>query len=123
VLKQKKDEQGLGNVETVLGTYTDTNLPDGVCDVTVVLDAYHHFEWPGRMLDVMKGDTRRGGRLVIVDWYRRQNEIFNMWKIDAMKHVRLDVDGVIDEVQARGWDHVDTRTFLAHQFFAVFTPR
>ena len=40
-----------------------------------------------------------------------------------MQHVRLDVDGVIEEVTSHDWNHVDTRTFLDHQFFAVFTPR
>jgi ubiquinone/menaquinone biosynthesis C-methylase UbiE len=123
VLKQKKEKQGLRNVEIVLGTYTDTNLPDGLCDVTFVLDAYHHFEWPKSMLDAMKRDTKPGGRLVIVDWYRRQNEILEKWGIDAMQHLRLDIDGVIEEIKSHGWNHVDTRKFLEHQFFAVFTPR
>lgn len=123
VLKQKKAQQGLENVEIVLGTYTDTNVPDGACDVTFVLDAYHHFEWPATMLEAMKRDTRRGGRLVIVDWYRRPNPIFDRWKIDVMKHLRLDVEGVVNEVEAHGWDHVETHRFLEHQFFAVFAPR
>jgi hypothetical protein len=107
----------------VLGTYTDTNLPDGLCDVTFVLDAYHHFEWPKSMLAAMKRDTKAHGRLVIVDWYRRQNEIFDRWELDAMQHLRVDVDAVIDEITSHGWNHVDTRTFLDHQFFVVFTPR
>lgn len=123
VLKQKKERQGLANVEVVRGTYTDTNLPDRVCDVTFVLDAYHHFEWPRRMLEVMKGDTKPGGRLVIVDWYRRQNEVFDFWKIDAMKHLRLDLDGVIEEIEAQGWDHVETQKFLDYQYFVVFRSR
>jgi predicted methyltransferase len=123
VLKQKKEKQGLRNVEIVLGTYTDTNLSDGLCDVTFILDTYHHFEWPKSMLDAMKRDTKPRGRLVIVDWYRRPNEIFDKWGIDAMQHLRLDVDDVIDEVERQGWNHVDTLTFLDHQFFAVFTPR
>jgi hypothetical protein len=60
---------------------------------------------------------------VIVDWYRRQNEIFDKWGVNAMQHLRLDIDGVIDEIETHGWTHVDTRRFLDHQFFAVFTPR
>ncbi len=123
VLRQKKETQGLRNVEIVHGTYTDTNLPDGLCDVTFVLDAYHHFEWPRQMLEVMHADTKPGGRLVIVDWYRRQNPEFDRWGIDAMKHLRLDVDGVIAEISAHGWTHVETRRFLEHQFFAIFKPR
>ena len=71
----------------------------------------------------MKRDTKPRGRLVIVDWYRRSNEIFDTWGLDAMQHLRLDVDGVIDEVERHGWKHVDTLTFLDHEFFAVFTPQ
>jgi predicted methyltransferase len=123
VLSKKKESQSLSNVEIVLGSYTDTNLADGLCDVTFVLDTYHHFEWPKLMLDAMKRDTKPRGRLVIVDWYRRPNPIFEKWGIDAMKHLRLDVDGVVEEVKAHGWNHVGTGKFLEHQFFAVFTPR
>lgn len=123
VLEQKKAGRGLSNVEVVLGSYTDTNLPDRSCDVTFVLDAYHHFEWPKPMLDAMKRDTKPGGRLVIVDWYRRQNEIFTQWGIDPLKHLRLDLDGVVAEITAQGWDHVETRRFLDHQYFVVFRPR
>ena len=92
-------------------------------DVTFVLDTYHHFEWPKSMLAAMKRDTKARGRLVIVDWYRRQNEVFDKWRIDAMQHLRLDVDGVIEEVEFHGWNHVDTLTSLDYQFFAVFTRR
>ena len=123
VLKDKKAKQGLGNVQVVAGTYTDTNLPDGICDVTVVLDVYHHFEWPKPMLDAMKRDMKPRGRLVIVDFYRRQNDVFDRWKIDAAKHLRLDMDGVINEIASHGWRHVDTRKFLDYQYFVVFTPR
>jgi ubiquinone/menaquinone biosynthesis C-methylase UbiE len=123
LLRQKKAQQGLSNVETVLGTYTDTNLPDLLCDLTFVLDAYHHFEWPRPMLEAMKGDTKPDGRLVIVDFYRRQNHVFDRWGIDAMKHVRLDVDAVVEEVSAHGWRHEETRRFLELQYFAVFTPK
>lgn len=123
LLKKKKDAQSLGNVEIVRGTYTDTNLPDRACDVTFVLDAYHHFEWPKPMLDAMKADTKPDGRLILVDWYRRPNPVFQKWNIDAMKHLRLDLDGVIEEIEAEGWDHVETQTFLDHQYFVVFRPR
>ena len=75
------------------------------------------------MLGAMKGDTKPGGRMVIVDWYRRPNEIFEKWGIDPVTHLRLDVDGVIAEIESHGWNHVDTWTFLDHQFVAVFTPR
>jgi predicted methyltransferase len=123
LIRQKKERMRLANVEVVLGSYTDTNLPDAACDVAFVLDTYHHFEWPAPMLDAMKRDLAPGGRLVIVDWYRRPNTIFDKLGIDPADHMRLDLDGVVEEVTRNGWNHVDTRTFLEYQFFAVFTPR
>jgi ubiquinone/menaquinone biosynthesis C-methylase UbiE len=123
VLKQKKAAQGLENVEIVLGTYTDTNLPDGRCDVALVLDAYHHFEWAAPMLEAIKRDVKPGGRLIIIDFYRKQNELFERSGIDALKHLRLDLEDVIREVNSHGWSHLETRRFLPFQYFAVFTPR
>jgi ubiquinone/menaquinone biosynthesis C-methylase UbiE len=123
VLKQKIASQNLNNVTVVLGTYTDTNLPDKTCDVAFVLDAYHHFEWPEPMLAAMAKDLKPGGRLIIVDWHRRQNEIFDRSGIDAQKHLRLDREGVVREIESYGWKNVDTRSFLEHQYFLVFERR
>jgi ubiquinone/menaquinone biosynthesis C-methylase UbiE len=75
------------------------------------------------MLDAITRDTKPRGRLIVVDFYRRQNEVFDKWGIDAAKHLRLDLDGVVEEITAHGWNHVDTRRFLDYQYFAVFTPR
>ena len=61
--------------------------------------------------------------MCIVDWYRQQNPIFDKFGIKAADHMRLDVDGVIEEVTRAGWTYVDTRKFLDYQYFAVFTPR
>jgi ubiquinone/menaquinone biosynthesis C-methylase UbiE len=118
----KKKFSDAPNIEVVLGTYTDTKITDGACDLVFVLDAYHHFEWPKPMLDAMRSDLKPDGRMVIIDWYRRPNEHFDRWGIDMMKHVPLDLDGVVAQIQAHGWKHVETRTFLEHQYFAVFKP-
>lgn len=122
-LKQKIAAQQLSNVTPVVGTYTDTRIPDRVCDVAFVLDAYHHFEWPKPMLESIAGDLKAGGRLVIVDFYRRQNPFFDRWGVDARKHFRVDRDGVIKELEGYGWKLADSRSFLEHQYFLVFTRR
>jgi ubiquinone/menaquinone biosynthesis C-methylase UbiE len=119
-LQRKVKAQGLANVETVVGAYTDTHLPDGVCDVAFILDAYHHFEWPRPMLHAIAGDLKPNGRLVIVDFFRRQNQWFDLWGVDAQKHLRLDRDEVVREIESLGWKLVDSRSFLEHQYFLVF---
>lgn len=121
-IRRKIESQGLRNVTAVEGTYTQTGIEDGVCDIAFVLDAYHHFEWPQRMVDSIKQDLKSDGKLIIVDWYRRPNPIFERWGVDARQHVRLDRDEVIDEIQSYGWRHVETRDFLEHQYFIVLEP-
>ena len=29
----------------------------------------------------------------------------------------------IEEIEAEGWDHLETQAFLDHQYFVVFKPR
>jgi ubiquinone/menaquinone biosynthesis C-methylase UbiE len=122
-LEEKVAASDLDNVTAVVGTYEDTNLPDGQCDIAFVLDAYHHFEYPKPMLDAMAKDLKPNGRLIIVDWYRRPNPVFDQWSINAQQHVRLDRDGVIAEIEDHGWKHIGSSDFLPYQYFVEFTPR
>jgi SAM-dependent methyltransferase len=122
-LKQKGAQNGWTRVETVLGTETDTSLPRACCDVALAVDAYHHFERPGPMLAAIRGNLKPGGRLVIVDFYRKPNEVFDKLKIDYAKHIRLDMDDVVKEIEGFGFQHVDTPQFLKLQYYAVFTPK
>ncbi len=121
-IEDKIEAGGLDNVIPVVGTYVDTKLPDRSCDAVVVLDAYHHFEWPTPMLDAMAKDLKPDGRLVIIDFYRKQNPLFDRFRIDAKQHVRLDRDEVIAEIEKQGWRQVDEKAFLPYQYFLVFAP-
>ena len=121
-IRQKIESKRLRNVIAVQGSYIDTHIEDGLCDIALVLDAYHHFEWPQLMLDSIKQDLAPKGRLVIIDWYRRANPVFDRWGVDAALHVRLDRDEVIREIEGFGWHHLETRDFLEHQYFIVLEP-
>jgi ubiquinone/menaquinone biosynthesis C-methylase UbiE len=121
-LSKKVEEQQLANVSVVLGAYTETKLPEGVCDVAFVADVYHHFEQPEPMLASIRSNLKPDGRLVIIDWYRRENEHFKQWSIDIFEHMRLDKQGVIDEAKKYGWTHKETKDFLAYQYYLVFAP-
>ena len=110
-------------MKVVLGTETDVLLPAACCEVIVILDAYHHFEKPVPMLASLKKALKPDGRLVLVDFYRRKNDLFSKWNIDYLKHIRLDLDGVIAELGQNGWKHLETRAFMPYQYFAVFSPK
>jgi ubiquinone/menaquinone biosynthesis C-methylase UbiE len=122
-LKLKVAQNGWTNVETVVGTESDTKLWSACCNLVIVLDAYHHFERPGPMLETIRGNLRPGGRLVIIDFYRKPNDLFDKLKIDYAKHIRLDRDDVIKEIEGFGFQHLDTKQFLKLQYYAEFTPK
>jgi ubiquinone/menaquinone biosynthesis C-methylase UbiE len=84
-----------GNVELILGTETDPKLPAGAVDVALVLDVYHHFDYPDRMLGAIRRGLKPGAHLVIVDFYKSASP--------SPGHIRLERDDVVAEVEANGF--------------------
>jgi len=123
--KQKAAELKLMNVEFVLGDEKSPKLPAGALDLAFILDAYHHFDYPESMLAGIRAGLRAGGRLAIVDYYKRRNAMSNPSNPDfAITHIRLDDKDVIKEVEANGVKLVEHREFLAgSQYLAVFEKR
>ena len=68
--KQRAKDKDLGNAEFVLGTEKDPKLPANAVDVILILDAYHHFDYPAEMLAGLRASLKPGGRLAIVDFYK-----------------------------------------------------
>lgn len=98
--RAKAVKTGLNNVEFVLGSETDPKLPAGKVDTVLVLETYHHFDYPEKMLAGIARGLAPDGRLFIVDFYKRPGAMPGQ---DAMHHIRLDVDGVVKEVEASGF--------------------
>jgi ubiquinone/menaquinone biosynthesis C-methylase UbiE len=119
--KQKVQMQSLTNVKFVLGTDRDPNLPADTVDAVLVLDAYHHFDYPVEMLGHIRDSLLSDGRLVIVDYYKRPDA---MPGGRAMEHIRLDVDDVIHEVEANGFKLSSQRELIPKtQYLAVFVKK
>ena len=111
---------GLGNVDFVLGTETDPKLPVGAADLVVVLDAYHHFDYPERMLAAIKRGLRPGGRLAIIEYHKKRGAM----EVDpdfALTHIRAGEDQVVREVEAAGYKLVWRREHApGRQYVAMF---
>ena len=95
--KKTAQEHKLTNVTFIKGTETDPNLPAGQVDMELVLDAYHHFDYPEKMLAGLRKGLKPDGKLVIVDYYKRETA---MPGGRALTHIRLDMPDVIKEVEA-----------------------
>ena len=95
--KQRAENLNLTNVAFIKGADTDPMLPEGQLDEVLVLDVYHHFDYPQKMLAGIHEALRPGGKLVIVDYYKSPTA---MPGGRAMTHIRLDKPDVIQEIEA-----------------------
>jgi ubiquinone/menaquinone biosynthesis C-methylase UbiE len=95
--RQRAENLKLTNISFVKGSETDPNLPEGQVDEALVLDAYHHFDYPQKMLAAIYKGLKPTGRLVVVEYYKRPDAMPNG---RAMTHIRLDMPDVIKEIEA-----------------------
>lgn len=119
--KDRVAKSGLRNVTFVTGSVRDPKLPEGQADLVFTLDAYHHFDYPGEMLAGIRKGLKKGGKLAIVDFYKRPGAMPNG---NAVQHIRLDIDDVIKEVESNGFK-LESRTehIPGSQYIAVFTMK
>ena len=99
--KQRIETAHLANVTAILGAADDPKLPPDALDVVFMLDVYHHFDHPDRMLARFRQALKDTGTLVIVDYYRRPGAIGS--GNFAMEHIRADAPQVIEEVEKGGF--------------------
>lgn len=65
-------EQHVANVVTILGTESDPKLPAAKLDLVILVDVYHEFSRPQRMLDHIRESLKPDGRLVLLE-YRKED--------------------------------------------------
>jgi len=105
----------LKNVAFVLGTDKDPKLPADTFNAVLVLDTYHHFDYPETMLGSIRDSLLSDGRLFIVDYYKSPTA---MPAGRAMTHIRLDRDDVAREIEASGFrlaaksDHIPNSQYM-----------
>jgi SAM-dependent methyltransferase len=110
----KAKAASLGNVSLILGNETDPKLPAGSLDRELVLDVYHHFDYPDKMLANLGRALKPGGRLVIVDFYKK----------DRPDHIRLERDDVVKEIESNSYHLISTHDRTGNnQYMIVFEKK
>ncbi len=114
----------LNNVQFILGTDHDPNLPADTLEGVLVLDVYHHFDYPEAMLEHIHDSLLSDGKLVIVEYFKRRGAMNNPDPDFALRHIRLDQDDLIKEVEGSGFRLVSTRDLVPKsQYIAVFARK
>jgi ubiquinone/menaquinone biosynthesis C-methylase UbiE len=107
--KQRVKNQKLENVTFIKGTEKDPMLPEGAVDIVLALDVYHHFDFPDKMLAAIHKALKPDGKLVVVEYYKRQEAMPNG---RALTHIRLDMPDVIKEVEANHFHLLSEREHI-----------
>ncbi|MBS0377189.1 MAG: methyltransferase [Proteobacteria bacterium] len=110
---------GWRNVHSVLGTERDPKLPKNRLDGAILLDTYHHLDYPVAMMQGLWRALKSGGRLFVVDYYRyRPNPAAPPDAV--LNHIRLDRDEVVKEVEAEGFHLTKQFDHMPFMYVLVF---
>lgn len=112
-----KKENNINNVEPILGTITNPNLPENTVDLALMVDAYHEFSQPYEMMQGIVKGLKKGGRVVLVE-YRKENPFIMIKALHKMS-----VQQARKEMQAVGLEWLETKNFLPQQHVMIFEKR
>ncbi|RUL87625.1 class I SAM-dependent methyltransferase [Tautonia sociabilis] len=119
-IADRAKKEGLNNVCTVLGGQDSPNLPPASVDLVFICDTYHHFENPAAMLAGIHRALRPGGRLVVIDFDRKEGVSSEF----ILEHVRADRQTFLSEITSAGFElsapEGEAAPELEENFFAVF---
>ena len=122
--RMRANTLNLTNVKFVLGTDRDPRLPANTLSGVLILDVYHHFDYPEAMLEHIRDSLVSDGKLVIVEYYKRRGAMPNGDPDRAIQHIRLDEDDLISEVVANGFKVVDKHELVPKsQYIVTFVKK
>jgi ubiquinone/menaquinone biosynthesis C-methylase UbiE len=113
-LRKNMQDHHAENVHAVLGTIVDPKLPKESLDLVLLVDVYHEFSEPEKMLDRIRESLKPGGRLVLLE-YRGEDP-----KVPIKPEHKMTVEQVRAEVQPEGFKFDRSIEVLPEQHIIVF---
>jgi len=110
-----KEERNVTNIETILGTEENPNLPPASIDLALMVDAYHEFAYPREMMENIVQALKPGGKVVLLE-YRKENPMIMIKPLHKMTQRQ-----VKKELKAVGLKWKSTKEFLPEQHFLLFS--
>jgi len=113
-LRKNMQARGVANVRPVLGAIDDPKLPRESVDLILLVDVYHEFSEPEKMLDRMREALKPGGRLVLLE-YRGEDP-----KVPIKPEHKMTLKQVRAEVEPEGYRFGESIEVLPEQHIIVF---
>ena len=115
LIEGQKTQDGVNNIEGVLGEIDNPNLPPNSIDAAIMVDAYHEFSHPFEMIDGLYNALRPGGRIFLLE-YRGEDASVPIRPLHKMTE-----EQVVREMSVFGLDWTYTLDFLPWQQMMIFT--
>lgn len=107
-------ERRLANVRPVLGSIDDPKLPKDSIDLVLLVDVYHEFSEPQRMLQRIRESLKPNGRLVLLE-YRAEDP-----KVPIRPEHKMSVAQARAEIEPEGLRFERSIEILPQQHILVF---
>jgi len=115
LLRKNVEKAKLANVTPVQGALDDPRLPANALDLILMVDVYHEFSQPQKMLQKMREALKPSGRLVLVE-YRGEDPSVPILPEHKMTRAQAKL-----EVEHEGFTLASVNEDLPRQHIFVFT--
>lgn len=111
LLKARAEEQGIENIELVLGDIDDPKLPEGKVDLIMCVDVYHEFSHPEEMLAGMRKSLKPDGMIVMLEFRMEDPKVpiktlHKMSKKQILREYKLNGFQLVKEFDGLPWQHM-----------------
>lgn len=114
MLRTRAQKAGIRNVETIPGAIDAANLPDAAMDIVLLVDVYHEFSEPQKMLRDIAKSLKPDGRLILLE-FREEDP-----KVPIRPEHKMSVATAKKELEAEGYTFDKLIDGLPWQHILVF---
>jgi SAM-dependent methyltransferase len=114
LLAARLARERITNVTLVQGSIDDPRLPAASLDLVLMVDVYHEFSEPQRMLRAIRTALKPGGRLVLLE-YRKEDP-----KVPIRIEHKMTVEEARVELEAEGFRFSKVDARLPRQHILIF---
>lgn len=116
-MEAKKTQNGVENVQLILGSEKSVNLPVNSVDKVLMVDVYHEFSYPKEMIASIKKALRPNGQIYLIE-YRGEDDWVPIKKVHKMTEAQT-----VKEMQAAGFSLKENLSNLPWQHCMVFVKQ
>jgi len=116
ILRERMREAGVRNVRPMLATASRPGLPPRPCDLVLVVNTFHHFPSGARYLARLAGRLAPGGRIVNIDFHKREMPLG-----PPVEH-KVSREDFLAVAAEAGLRLAREHRFLRHQYFLELEP-